>query len=280
MKLKKLTLILAVLMFVVNILTAQEKKLPYVAVSTFDITAGAVNGEEAEAITELFISELVSTGKVDVVDRANFDKIIKEMKFQASDWSNKEKTAALGNAVNATMVVRGQIIKLGSKMYLSSTIIDVKTASVLSSAREQFNSLDDIFGLLTNFAKKAVEGLYLKVGDIGPGGGIVFYVEGTRAYEVTANLGAYKWEEAKKVAKDYRGGYDDWYLPTKSELNLVYQNLKKTGKIQDDTWHWSSSEYDNDSAWSQSFSDGSQGNGHYGGKYRSNSVRAVRAFTF
>jgi TolB-like protein len=279
MKLKKLTLILAALMFVVNILTAQEKKLPKVAVSTFDITAGAVNGEEAEAITELFISELVSTGKVDVVDRANFDKIIKEMKFQASDWSNKEKTAALGNAVNATMVVRGQIIKLGSRMYLTSTIIDVKTASVLSSAREQFNSLDDIFGLLTNFAKKAVEGLYLKVGDIGPGGGIVFYVEGTRAYEVTANLGAYKWEEAKKVAKDYRGGgYDDWYLPTKSELNLVYQNLKKTGKIQDDTWRWSSSEGSNGHAWYQRFSDGDQ----YDTYYRSNtySVRAVRAFTF
>ena len=266
-------LLILVLMFVMatSAIYAQSN----IAVSTFDITAGAVNSEEAEVITELFIAELVSTGKVTVVDRANFDKIIKEMKFQASDWSNKEKTVALGNAVNATMVVRGQIIKLGSRMYLTSTIIDVKTASVLSSAREQFNSLDDIFGLLTNFTKKVVEGLYFKVGDIGPGGGIVFYVEGTRAYEVTANLGAYKWEEAKKVAKDYRGGgYDDWYLPTESELNLVYQNLKKTRKIQDDTWHWSSSGDSSDNVSGQRFSDGYQTYGNFGHI----SVRAVRAF--
>ena len=274
MKLKKLLILILMFVMATFAIFAQNN----IAVSTFDIAGGAVSTEEAEAITELFISELVSTGKVDVVDRANFDKIIKEMKFQASDWSNKEKTVALGNAVNATMVVRGQIIKLGSKMYLSSTIIDVKTASVLSSAREQFNSLDDIFGLLTNFAKKAVEGLYLKVGDIGPGGGIVFYVEGTRAYEVTANLGSCNWEKAHQVAKYYRGGgYNDWHLPTISELNLVYENLKKKGKIQDDTWHWSSSQGNLYRAWGQRFSDGYQYDDLH--IYNTASVRAVRAFT-
>lgn len=274
MKLKKLLILILMLVMATFAIFAQNN----IAVSTFDIAGGAVSTEEAEAITELFIAELVSTGKVTVVDRANFDKIIKEMKFQASDWSNKEKTAALGNAINANLIVRGQIIKLGSKMYLSSTIIDVKTASVLSSAREQFNSLDDIFGLLTNFAKKAVEGLYLKVGDIGPGGGIIFYIEGSRGLEVSPRLGEYNKNDAKKVAKDYRGGgYDDWYLPTKSELDLVYQNLKSTGKIQDDTWHWSSSQGSFNTAWGQRFYDGRQDYGDYYGN-ATHSVRAVRAF--
>ena len=130
---------------------AQEQKT--IAVATFDITGNAVTQDEADAITELFITELVSTGKVSVVDRANFDKIVKEMKFQASDWSDSAKTTALGNAANAQLISRGQIIKLGSKLYLSSSIIDVKNAKVLSSAREQFNSLDDVFGLLGNFAR-------------------------------------------------------------------------------------------------------------------------------
>ena len=226
MKLKKLLILILMFVMATSAIFAQNN----IAVSTFDIAGGAVSTEEAEAITELFIAELVSTGKVTVVDRANFDKTIKEMKFQASDWSNKEKTAALGNAVSATMVARGQILKLGSRMYLSSTIIDVKTASVLSSAREQFNSLDDIFGLLTNFAKKAVEGLYFKVGDIGPGGGIVFYVEGTRAYEVTANLGAYKWEEAKKEQQRAEA------KKKKEEEKLKEQKLSKIKKIIWGTW--------------------------------------------
>lgn len=274
---KKLIFVLLMLLVATSVTFAQKS----IAVSTFDITGGAVSSEEAEAITELFISELVATGKVNVVDRANFDKIIKEMKFQSSDWSNSEKTAALGNAVNANMVVRGQIIKLGSKMYLSATIIDVKTANVLSSAREQFNSLDDIFELLTTFATKTVEGLSLKIGDIGPGGGIVFYIEGKKAYEVSEILGEANWETAKSMAKSFRGGgYDDWYLPTKDELNLVYRNLRKTGIISGDSLHWASAEDDSGNAWLQRFSDGYQCYGYrnYGKNYPL-SVRAVRAFT-
>ena len=271
---KKLCVFVLMLFVVASAGFAQKS----IAVSTFDITGGAVSSEEAEAITELFISELVATGKVNVVDRANFDKVIEEMKFQSSDWSNSEKTIALGNAVNANMVVRGQIIKLGSKMYLSSTIIDLKTANVLSSAREQFNSLDDIFGLLTNFATKTVEGLLLKIGDIGPGGGIVFYIEGKKAYEVSEILGEANWETAKTIAKNFRGGgYSDWYLPTKDQLNLVYQNLRKTGKISGNSWHWSSSEYSVSYAWNQRFSDGYQ-DGNY--KDSTYSVRAIRAFNY
>ena len=178
MKLKKLLILILMSLMATSAIFAQNN----IAVSTFDIAGGVVTTEEADAITELFIAELVSTGKVNVVDRANFDKIVKEMKFQASDWSNKEKTVALGNAVNATMVARGQIIKLGSKMYLTSTIIDLKTAIVLSSAREQFDSIDNIFDLLPTYTKKLAKSINsngaktYEIGDVGPGGGIVFYV--------------------------------------------------------------------------------------------------------
>ena len=269
---KKIFIVFWMLLIVTSMGFAQKS----IAVSTFDIIGGAVSSEEAEAITELFISELVATGKVNVVDRANFDKIIKEMKFQSSDWSNSEKTAALGNAVNANMVVRGQIMKLGSKMYLSSTIIDVKTANVLSSAREQFNSLDDIFGLLTTFTTKTVEGLFLKIGDIGPGGGIVFYIEGNTVFEVSEILGKVNWETAKQICKDFRGGgYDDWYLPNIDELNFVYRNTDFEGV------YWSSSESkfnDVNSAqyrWFHSY-------GSYDGtddeKCELHSVRAIRKF--
>ena len=253
---------------------AQEQKT--IAVATFDVMGNAVTQDEADAITELFITELVSTGKVSVVDRANFDKIVKEMKFQASDWSDSAKTTALGNAANAQLISRGQIIKLGSKLYLSSSIIDVKNAKVLSSAREQFNSLEDVFGLLGNFAKNAVAGLSLKIGDIGPGGGIVFYVEGNKSYEVSEMLGEATWSGAVELCNNYRGGgYDDWYLPTKDELNLIWQNLRKAGKISGEDWYWSSSQDYGNSAWCQRFSDGYQ---NLCNQYYIGCVRAVQAF--
>ena len=281
MKQKTILALAAVFALVNASVLAQEQKI--IAVATFDITGNAVTQDEADAITELFITELVSTGKISVVDRANFDKIVKEMKFQASDWSDSAKTTALGNAANAHLISRGQIIKLGSKLYLSSSIIDVKNAKVLSSAREQFNSLDDVFGLLGNFAKNTVAGLSLKIGDIGPGGGLVFYIEGNKSYEVSEVLGTMTWSGAFELCNNYRGGgYDDWYLPTKDELNLIYQNLRKTGKISGNSWYWSSSQYDDNRAWGQRFSDGNQHSESffYDGfdKYSRFVVRAVRAF--
>jgi TolB-like protein len=117
----------------------------------------------------------------------------------------------------------------------------------------------------------------IEIGDPGPGGGIVFFAGGGKYIEVSGILGILTWSNALTTARIYKGGgYSDWRLPAKDELNLVYQNLraKNIGNMGD-TWHWSSSEFSSGNAWIQRFSDGSQ---DYGGKDRSFSVRAIRAF--
>jgi len=70
--------------------------------------------------------------------------------------------------------------------------------------------------------------------------------------------------------------YNDWFLPSKDELNLMYTNLKVAGVggFADDTY-WSSSEPSANYAWSQGFYSGNQYNNAKDGTYR---VRAVRAF--
>ena len=71
--------------------------------------------------------------------------------------------------------------------------------------------------------------------------------------------------------------YDDWFLPSKDELNLMYTNLKVAGVGGfADNFYWSSSEYDADCAWLQDINDGGQYSGGY--KFVPYRVRAVRAF--
>jgi hypothetical protein len=79
------------------------------------------------------------------------------------------------------------------------------------------------------------------------------------------------------------GGYDDWYLPSKNELGLMYMNLKVDGLGGFGAgWYWSSTEASTNGAWAQQFSDGSQSSG--GSQYRDGykaatySVRACRQF--
>ena len=266
------------------------------AVATFDVSGNAVTREESEAITELYITELVSTGSIKVIDRRNFDKILKEMKFQASDWSDAKKTIELGKVTNVELIARGQIIKLGTKMYLSATFIDVQTANILTSSRKQFESVDDIFDLLGSFAKELISNIQnAAIGQIGQGGGIIFHVEGKHYYECSENLGQTTWSSANSICAEYRGGgFDDWHLPSKEELNWIYQNLRKSGKIAGDDKYWTSSSayYSGngggwDTVWVQNFANGEYdyqyGSGlfwHPDGNRKNESycVRAVRSY--
>lgn len=262
------------LVCIVSMLAIAEKT---VAVATFDVVGNAVSKDEAETITELYIAELVATGKVVVTDRANFSKLLAELKFQGSDWSDATKTIKLGNALNANVISRGKIMKLGNKLYISATLIEAKTAKVLSSSKAEITDLGEAPNVLVGFAKNVIDGLSVKIGDIGPGGGLIFQIEGEKVWEVSEKLGEAAWYDAYTLCEQYRGGgYDDWYLPTKEELNWVYVNLRKTAKIAGDGVFWSSSENYNSYAWLQNFVDG-QWYGHYL-KINIYSVRAVRAF--
>jgi hypothetical protein len=71
-------------------------------------------------------------------------------------------------------------------------------------------------------------------------------------------------------------GYSDWFLPSKDELNLMYQNLKLAGigGFAGD-FYWSSSEDSSNYAWGQDFSTGLQDGTN---KVNYKRVRAVRAF--
>ena len=70
------------------------------------------------------------------------------------------------------------------------------------------------------------------------------------------------------------GGYDDWFLPSKDELNKLCINKVAIGGFAD-FGYWSSSEYNADYAWAQNFT---MCGSYHGVKNLEPQVRAVRAF--
>ncbi len=76
------------------------------------------------------------------------------------------------------------------------------------------------------------------------------------------------------------GGYSDWFLPSKDELNLMYANLHQNGVGNfSANAYWSSSETSANGAWDQRFSSDLSGFQNSSAiKYIADHVRAIRAF--
>lgn len=94
---------------------------------------------------------------------------------------------------------------------------------------------------------------------------------------------------------DYRGGgFDDWYMASKDELNAVFLGLGpnrpscplifRSGGLQafdELAWYWTSTQRSASNAWSQHFSNGTQNEQYQGGKYvDDHRVRPIRRIAF
>jgi TolB-like protein len=252
-----------------------------VAVVPFEVKTGYSAGE-VEGITELFSSYLVEISGLDIVTRTQFDKILAEQNFQMSGFTSEEDYARLGMALNAKAVTTGSITKLGSRTILLISLIDVETAKIISTSRTQFNDLDELLNKIPSLAKDLVKPIIshtaYKIGDRGPGGGFIFFAENGEYMECSMDIGSASWNDAMRMASNYQGGgFTDWHLPTRVELDLMYKNLKLKGLGGfSSSWHWSSSQSDRDKVWRRSFGTGQDD--RYGSKGSMGSVRAVRVF--
>ena len=330
---------------------AQEQEAQKMVAAVVPFDSSGVPQEEVDVIYRMFLSEFVRTGKCIVVDRTKFDKIKAQQNFQLSDWSNNDKVAKLGKALNANVVVTGQIMKFRTNFMFITQILDVNSTEIISSADEQVSDVAVLFSRFNEMCKTLTKNLSqtktavsedYKIGDKGPGGGWIFYVseEGFPVYKGSemvichylecspTELGTMSWcsmdwgkkccdvtttdgvgagynNTANIIAARHRGGSltisncaakackayftgttkaGEWYLPSRLELDLIYKNLRRGGKIVSDEKYWSSSQNRGNDAWYQNFKNGEQLCGYwdhlnYSGKNWNNiSILAVRAF--
>ena len=114
--------------------------------------------------------------------------------------------------------------------------------------------------------------------------GIAVYTGSANTDAIIAAQGATETSYAAGLARAYTGGgYTDWFLPSKDELQKMYSNIGQgnilgLGNIGNfaNNFYWSSTEVDIDMAWMQDFWFERQAS--VDKNYQIPSVRAVRAF--
>jgi TolB-like protein len=335
-----------------------------VVVLSFQSASGGLSNYVLEELS----NTLVNGAMLKVVDRANLDSVFEELMFNESGNVSDKTAQEAGKMVGAQTIVTGSISSMGKNFRLRFKTIETEAAQILASSSANVLNDQNVAYLLsqsgtqpatsTASARPAAAPAQAaaapapvaaapepaapapvaapapppaptyKIGDTGPAGGLIFYVNpsagagwkyleaapasteskvawGTngslniRGTNVELGTGKKNTQtivtyalnngvscRAATVCDNLRsGGFDDWFLPSKSELNLMFVYLLEAGigGFKADRYWSSSLDDDSGYAWVQQFSDGSQGNSRSSmNSYRENSeerlVRAIRQF--
>jgi len=293
---KKMICVIMLLSVTLASLFAQEK--PKIAVVEFSTNLDTAKVKaDAKTVRDLVESQL-PTGKYTVITRDEIDKLLANQQIQASSISSSDNIRKL-KLQNISYIVTGSVNAMDNDYAVTVKVLDVSTgefsymdnAFMGSSSRDLYNGINTfmtkfVAGVETKGGQLVQTGqqqsrVSYKIGDTGPGGGIVFSVEGNSGMEVSRMLGEYNWDDAIQAAKNYRGGnFTDWYLPSISELKMIFENLQKSGVVNLGTGdYWSSTRTSPHYKYNPNYFYFHDGGGVWSnGESTKYSVRAVRAF--
>jgi TolB-like protein len=127
---------------------------PVVAVAPFNVISG-VSAADANVITRVFFIRLGNTRQVQLRDNSVVEQVLREHNFQTGDWSNRQKSAEVGKALNADWIVRGELESFGNNILVSVQFYDIKTFAfmggtdaLLDNAQDAYNKMDPLVGKL------------------------------------------------------------------------------------------------------------------------------------
>ncbi|MBA4348368.1 MAG: hypothetical protein C0415_00040 [Thermodesulfovibrio sp.] len=139
---KALTIFIILFVFASASFAAERKKQTikrvetHIAVFDLEIT-GKVDKNISRPLTESIRLEIVKTGKYEVIDRSNMNKVLTEQKFQKSGCVSGECIVEAGQLLGVGKIVIGSVSIIGSTYYLSLSLVNVETGKIEFSSEDK-----------------------------------------------------------------------------------------------------------------------------------------------
>ncbi|GHU46722.1 hypothetical protein FACS1894200_00860 [Spirochaetia bacterium] len=288
-----------------------------VAVLNFSFADTDVAEDRIERLSGYVIDGIIdiiaNSSKITVVERQSLEARMQELDFHYSGVVSDESAQSIANVLGAQYVSSGSLSNMGDTFMFQIKTIGVESTAVLASYRAEVSKTDSRIQTIigTHIYKVGDVGpahgiIFFDKGNFSNGWR---YLEAAPVEaEFEATWGAYgktvsgtgttvgsgkrntqviveqldklgeSGNAAQMCASLSFDNYNDWFLPSRDELDLLYNNLKAKGLGDfEDSVYFSSSQYSSGkTAWVKVFKDGSQGN-QYDGDH-SFRVRPIRAF--
>jgi len=125
-------------------------------IAVLDLEAkGKVDRDISYPITESIRKEIVTSGKYEVIDRGNMDKILGEQKFQMSLCVSGQCIVEVGQLLGVGKIITGSISMVGKTYYLSLMLVDVATGKIEGQSEDVCKcEIDELIKSSKRLAKK------------------------------------------------------------------------------------------------------------------------------
>jgi TolB-like protein len=185
----------------------------------------------SKGIADMLISDISKSYQLEVVERENLEKILKEQKLSLSGLTDESKAIEVGKLLNANKMVSGSYIVLGTTIRVDTKITDIETGKILKSV-ESSGTINDVFSLekalaeniLTHFNSKIPDQLNVRETN-SPDASKTYYEGMALLDEGKSEKAIEKFQQATEI--------DPLYSKPQKNLEEAYQFLKDFKKARE-----------------------------------------------
>ena len=276
---KRTLMILLALLCLAGTAFGQKKVAILPVVDKYDAYKGPDGYGKKLVLRTYLQSAIDNTEGYMAIDRVDYGKALDEAAFQRTGMVNDEEIKKVGEFYGANFVLVAEMAKYDdNQIILIAKLLNVENSST-KTATPKITSLES-GALSTTCATLAQE--LLKIDKGGNTSSTKtsssnkvcrMCADNMRDLEVASEDAprSANWEQAKQYCSGLGSG---WYLPSKAELNQLYENKTELDGFSDASY-WSSTETGSSDAWRQYFYNGNQYTYDKSASYRVRCVRRV-----
>ena len=120
-------------------------------IAVFDLeTSGNVDKYVSRPLSESIRREVFKSGKWELIDRGNMDKMLGEQKFSLSGCVEGQCIVEAGQMLGVGKIVAGSVSLIGKTYYLSLTLINAETGKIEAQSEDECKCEIDDLGIITN----------------------------------------------------------------------------------------------------------------------------------
>ena len=149
-------LILLLGLFFPGLFPAESRAASKTRVAVIDFEQKAfqeLQGKQiGEIVAEWLITSMANTGRFEVVERAQLQKILREQQLGVSGMINQETAAKMGELLGVKVIVTGSVIQIGNSYDVNARLISVQDGTIIKAERIRGVGLDGVERMMDSLA--------------------------------------------------------------------------------------------------------------------------------